>query len=205
VSSPATRRPDRRRARNRAAILDAGDALIAEGGLGALSIEAVAERADVAIATLYAHVGGRGGLLVALAERAIARNADAFDAALGEAPEASAPAQLAAIGQGYLRFHLENPAALRVLSTREALEDPGVQRAARALVRRVATVVEAGQADGDLRTDVDPARVARFLWGAWNGVLSLHARGAVSRPELERTLGDALLVLLDGLAARGRA
>lgn len=202
MPAPTTRRPDRRRARNRSAILDAGDELIAEGGLGALSIEAVAERADVAVATLYAHVGGRAGLITALAERAMERNADAIDEALQELPgDAAAPEQLEAVGRGYLRFHLDNPAALRVLATREALDDATVQRASRSLIRRVAGVVEQGQAAGELRADVSPLRVANFLWGAWNGVLSLHARRALSRPELERTLDEALLVLLAGLAA----
>lgn len=188
--------------RNRTAILDGGDALVAQGGLGALSIEAVAERADVAVATLYAHVGGRTGLIESLAERAMERNAAAIDDALaGVTTQAPAVDRLEAVGRGYLRFHLANPAALRILSTREALEDPEVQRATRSLMRRLAGIVEAGQDAGELRADVAPARVANFLWGAWNGVLSLHARRALSRPELERTLDEALRILLDGLSA----
>ena len=63
-------RTTRRAAANREAIIDVAEALLMEGGLGAVTVEAVAERADVAIQTVYNRVGRRPEVLVAVAERA---------------------------------------------------------------------------------------------------------------------------------------
>ena len=155
-------------------------------------------RTYVAVATLYAHFDGKEGVLGALAQRAVARNADALDAALGR--PGTAIERLEAVAQAYLAFHLANPSALRVLGAGDPRVREDTDRALDALVRRVADVLAGGIEDGEIRPDVDPLRIARFVWGAWNGAIALHARGAITRPELKRTLDDGLAVLIAGLA-----
>ncbi len=66
---------------NRDAIISAAEALLAEGGERAVTIESVAARADVAVQTIYNRVGGRSALLIAVAERALERNREYMDAA----------------------------------------------------------------------------------------------------------------------------
>lgn len=55
----------RRQERTRRDVLDAAGALIAEGGLDGLTMRKLAERAGVAVATLYNQFGDRDGVLVA--------------------------------------------------------------------------------------------------------------------------------------------
>jgi len=57
-------RVDRRVRRTRAAVLAAAAEVLGEGGLGAFSLEAVAQRADVARSTLYRHWPDREHLLL---------------------------------------------------------------------------------------------------------------------------------------------
>jgi AcrR family transcriptional regulator len=197
ASSP---RIERRRVRTTAAILDAAESLLVERRIRAATVDAIAERADVAVATLYAHFDGKAGVMHALAERAVERNAVVLDEAL--AIPGTAPERLASLARAYLAFHLANPSALRVLAAGDLPGRDQIDAQLDALVRRVAGVVEQGIADGEVRADVDPLRVARFVWGAWNGAVALQARGAISRAELQRTLDDGLAVLTAGLEPR---
>jgi len=56
---------ERRQERTRRDVLDATGALIAEAGVDGLTMRKLAERAGVAVATLYNQFGDRGGVLVA--------------------------------------------------------------------------------------------------------------------------------------------
>lgn len=89
-------RATRRAAATRAAIVEAAEELLAEGGPSALTLEAVAERADVAMQTVYNRVGGRSAVLIAVAERALEDNRQYMDAAYatpGTPRNASGPPQ----------------------------------------------------------------------------------------------------------------
>jgi AcrR family transcriptional regulator len=57
-------------ARNRRALLDGAQALIAESGVSAMTMDAVASRAGVGKGTLYRRFGSRAGLMLALLDRA---------------------------------------------------------------------------------------------------------------------------------------
>jgi AcrR family transcriptional regulator len=67
--------PDDRRARSRSArrrqILDAALVLIAEDGLGAVTMQGVADRLDCAVGTLYNYVPSKAGLVAALQDDAL--------------------------------------------------------------------------------------------------------------------------------------
>ncbi|MEU0247403.1 TetR/AcrR family transcriptional regulator [Streptomyces sp. NPDC006235] len=54
--------------RNRAKLLQAASELVAEGGVGALTMEAVATRAQVGKGTVFRRFGNRAGLIMALLE-----------------------------------------------------------------------------------------------------------------------------------------
>src|SRR6476469_2573258 len=70
VESNATRGA-RRRARTRAAILDADEAAFGDGSFRATRVEDVAEDADVSVGSIYLHFGNKDGLYLALVERAV--------------------------------------------------------------------------------------------------------------------------------------
>lgn len=62
---------ERRKKAQEARILDAALAIVAEGGLDALSIKAIAERADYSPAALYRYFASKDELVAALAIRAV--------------------------------------------------------------------------------------------------------------------------------------
>lgn len=74
-----------RRARNRAArhtqLLQAAGAILAEEGLGNLTMQAVAERVDCAVGTIYTYFESKSALLAALQGEAIRVLTDSYDTA----------------------------------------------------------------------------------------------------------------------------
>ncbi len=74
TTSPSTpgsviaRTQDERKAETRARLLSAAADLFASGGVDSASVDAIAEAADRTSGSVYAHFGGKQGLLLALAE-----------------------------------------------------------------------------------------------------------------------------------------
>jgi TetR/AcrR family transcriptional regulator len=207
VHSP---RVSRRRARTRERILDAAERLLGAGG-PEVRMEALADEADVSVGALYVHFGSKAGLYLALAERA----ADQFATYLDRAwrPEYSPLEQVLACGELYLRFHLEHPNSFRFLAfdvagggsgdeelrsrVGERLEDVlGTFQA------RIQAAIDAGEADAGYSA----REVARFLWGAWNGVVSCGLRRdrmALDDEEIAACLRLGRRMVSEGMAAPG--
>ncbi len=205
-------RHDRRRARTRAALLDAAEAAFTRDGFSGARIDRIAEEADVSVGSIYGHFGSKDGLWTALAERALQR----FDAYLQQAyrPDWRPLDQVMACGDAYLRFHLDHPGSFRFLAFdgtpgRPPIDDPGVSARVSARLEaiigsfehKIAEAMAAGEArPGDARL------AGRFLWAAWNGTVALTLRGdglVLSESELERCLEQARVVVLEGLTAPG--
>ena len=82
---------EQRKAETRQRLLDAAALLFAERGIEAVSIDTVAEAADRTSGAVYAHFGGKDGLLNALLENLINESAAVMDAELSVAPTAEGP------------------------------------------------------------------------------------------------------------------
>ena len=159
----------------KAALLDAADALLDEGGAGAVSLREAARRAGVSATAPYRHFADKEALLAALATRGF----EQFGAALDEAArDASDP--LAAMGLAYVRFALARPGRFRLMF------GPGIDRsrfpelqaaAARAFERLVAGV-EANPRPG---REPDAGRNARTgaiaAWALVHGLAQLFLDG----------------------------
>ena len=112
-------------ARNRARILEAAEALVAEQGIEAVSMEAVAKAACVGTGTLYRRFGDRAGLAFALLDeqtREFQNTLISGPPPLG--PGAPARERLRAFGIGYLDL-LERHAPLMVAAAPGAKEADG--------------------------------------------------------------------------------
>jgi AcrR family transcriptional regulator len=210
VAESNATRGARRSARTRAAILDAAEGAFASTGYRRTRMEDVAESADVAVGSIYLHFGNKDGLYLALVERAL----ELFGRYMREAyrPEWSPLEQVLAGGDAYLRFHVEHPGAFRFLAFDGVETDtPVVDPAARARVAqgvdalveefeaKIAEAIAAGEA-----RPVDPRLAARFLWGAWNGVVALGLRSdglALTEADIEAALQQAREIVLAGLCA----
>ncbi len=198
-------RTTRRAAANREAIIDVAEALLMEGGLGAVTVEAVAERADVAIQTVYNRVGRRPEVLVAVAERAIEENwlymAPAF--ALAGTPLD----RLAAVARAYVAFAQERPRQFELLNTPPDEPDALARIAVKVdqQIGRLADIIADGIADGSFVTHVDPSVAATGLWAMMEGVLVLGWRTDRKNPDdaaLDTLTGFAFSVIVNGLMPR---
>lgn len=203
-TQPTPSRTARRAAANREAIVDAAEELLVEGGLAAVTVEAVAERSDVAIQTVYNRVGRRPEVLVAVAERAVEENRRYMAPAFGSA---GTPAErLAAVALAYVSFAHERPQQFELLNTPPD-EPVALERIADKVDEQVgllAQILAAGVADGSFDPAMDPAVAATALWAMLEGVLTLSWRPdrKVVGPQSVQTLAEfAMLTMIRGISA----
>lgn len=199
---------ERRRARTAAAIRDAAERLFLTRGYAATTMEDLAEEADVAIGSIYAHFASKEGLYTALIERAlelVERYSDEGFAA-GDSPVA----RLLGLAEGYLRFAREHPGYFQLFRFPPP-DRPGAEQAPRAAARvarrieeeteRMAGELQRGIDEG-LGPQIEVLSTARFLWAAWDGVIACHlgpGNMGLSDAEFEAVLARAREVLATGL------
>jgi AcrR family transcriptional regulator len=198
-------RTTRRAAATRAAIVDAAEELLASGGPDAVTLEGIAERADVAVQTVYNRVGGRAAVLIAVAERALEDNRTYMDDAY--AAPGTPVERIRAASAAYVRFAAERPHQFRLLA--EPPDEPAALERVAALVdeqnAKLAAALADGVADGSLAADLDPVTTATALWAAMNGVLGLSWRADRLRADashLTELVAAVERVVLRGLLAR---
>jgi AcrR family transcriptional regulator len=154
----------------KAALLDAADTLLDEGGVEAVSLREAARRAGVSAMAPYRHFADKEALLAALATRGFR----AFGAALGDAAKASTDG-FAAMGRAYVRFALARPGRFRLMfgsgigdrSRHPELCEAG-ERASRQLISAVTASGRAG---------TDPQTAAIRAWSLVHGLSHLLLDG----------------------------
>ena len=96
----------------RAQVLDASVTLIAEQGLGGLSMREVARRAGVSHQAPYHHFADKAAIVAALVERGFERFADRLEAA---AKLGTPKQRLERVGNAYVAFALDEPVFFRLM------------------------------------------------------------------------------------------
>ena len=175
VNGSRTYDASRRRAaaeRTRLAILAAARELFAEGGYAATSVQAVAERARVAVDTVYAAVGRKPQLLLAvhdmvLAEGPVPVRAEERDYVRAVRAAPTAAAKLRTYAAAMARLLPDTVPIMNAL--REAgSTDPDCAEQYRLISERRAANMLLLAADlrstGDLRDDLTDALVADLIW-----------------------------------------
>jgi AcrR family transcriptional regulator len=205
-------RAERRKARTVQSIFDAAEPLFLDRGFHGTTVEEIAQSADVSVGSIYVHFQSKEGLYVALLERAL----DVQERYMEEAfkPTLSLGQQLFAAGWAYLRFYLDHPGYFRILAFPHLDARPvddlpfaaqRIAERAEAGVRRVASIIELGVRTGAARP-VDPYRAAKFMWGAWAGVIALNMRPDRLRlddEELQAVLDEGRRIVAEGIAGMG--
>ncbi len=208
TAAPPESRTARRKARTANAILDAGERLFLSRGYLATTMEDLSEAADVAIGSIYAHFGGKGGVYAALVDRAL--ELDKRYSEEGFAAGNSPLERLVGLGEGYLRFAREHPGYFRLFrfpppdrpSGEEAVGPTArVAERIRAETARMGGLLSEAIEEGTVRP-VEPEAMARFMWAAWDGVIASHLGPAnmdISDAEFEQMLNQARVSLIRGL------
>ncbi|HEX5290528.1 MAG TPA: TetR/AcrR family transcriptional regulator [Streptosporangiaceae bacterium] len=148
------RRPGRVTRRDEA--IDAAERVLEREGLAAVTMRRLADELGIRAPSLYKHLAGKGEILTALQDRALARLAAALAGADGD---------LGALAGAYRQWALAHP-RLYELSARYPLDrdhlTPGVEDAAAAPLIRAAGGNTAA---------------ARALWGLAHGLVDLELAG----------------------------
>ncbi|OZC29821.1 TetR/AcrR family transcriptional regulator [Gordonia polyisoprenivorans] len=198
---------DRRRRRTRAVILDAAAELFAQNGFRATSVDGIAERADIALTTLYGNFGdGKAQVYAVLAVRMAHVHDERMRAVLADRIGSSA-AQAAL--EEYVRFHRDEPLAFRLLGLSDVDESaaPAVAVARTEIADRLRAVVEMviDAIDGRLgggaarRSPARRTRIRRAVviaWAGLNGLLALGGRGLVEESEAGDLIDEAVRLYL---------
>ncbi len=198
-------RQERRKAATRTKIVDAAEELFCANGDATL--EQIADLADVAVATVYAHFSGKREIHYAVVERALSEN-ERHLLAVYES-DAAPFDRLVDAAAAYLRFYRESPQRFRLVAlrlaapTRESTDaDAMMAQRVDAMTDALTALIADGVADGSLRP-VSPPDAARFFWGSMNGVLALALRPDPLRltgDQLAAVVSTGLQVVFEGLA-----
>lgn len=201
-----------RRARRRALLLDAAMSILAEGGLEALTIPALAERMDASVGGLYRYFPSKEAIFVALQERAIDafaefQQAEVWRRAAGScSPTAHALIRVAASFHAYLEHAERDPAHHALLDAFISAPAPTLtDDQARAIDRHLEPVL--GECARHLEHAVEVGALGagdalsrtHVLWAAVHGLDHFRKRDRIQPPalrvaSLERTLLRAAFI-----------
>jgi AcrR family transcriptional regulator len=187
----------------REALVGAALEVIAESGVGALSIAEAARRTKVSAAAPYRHFAGRQALLNAAAIRAAHLLADDFRLAAGGA---GTPAEkLAATASAYVRFVVAHRAGFDLVFSAELADLPDEERndAGRAVMDVVLPIaLEVAGGDAKAALDLLERQIA-----AAHGYATLHLTGFLRRrspavEDIARQAAEVTRVLIRDLERR---
>jgi AcrR family transcriptional regulator len=182
---------------NRARILATAVALFAERGMDA-EMRDIAERAGLAVGTVYNHFPSKDALLVAVLQQALAEVERVTERA-AELPDVVAALGMF-VGEG-LAVAERYGALMAAISEGKLLaaQTEAIDETRRAVLgERVVQIVRRGVADGTFRPDLDAEIAAGVLWSAFLPWVLTDLR----RTRTTAQIADALLaIFLDGARA----
>jgi AcrR family transcriptional regulator len=163
-----------------AALLAAVREAVTDNGVSGVSLRDVARRAGVSHSAPAHHFGSKAGLLMAFAAEGFRLLAQAMRSEVASQGAADAAAQVAAVGQAYVRFAVSHPAHFEVMFGPDALV-PGDREltAARKAVYELLTesigrARQAGRLPGH-----SPELVAISAWSLVHGLAALLISGRI--------------------------
>ncbi|MFD9369787.1 TetR/AcrR family transcriptional regulator [Streptomyces sp. NPDC060020] len=188
TSAPPSNRFERRRAETRSALIRAARQILADSGDTGISIQAIAERADVGFGSFYNHFESKAELFEAAVVDALEEYGRNFDQRLAEIDD---PAELVAAGfRLSARMADSHPELMQVLRRRGL----GHIHSDNGLARRALRDIEVGTASGRF-TVADPTVALSALGGTLLSLVELR----FARPDLD---GDEAAVNLAEMVLR---
>ena len=194
----------------RNALLQAGLEILDKEGIAAVTLRAIAARADVSHAAPSHHFGNVKGLMTALATIAFDRLYASIQAAVDAAPNQTAE-QVRAAGHGYLSFATSNPGLFRLMFTCSLVDDadPELQRAGDRAYQQLLSIAGPAAAQRGSRSTDDVSAVALQMWCTVHGFAHLLLEGQIDAPpgggSPASLLPDIAGLLLGNVKARGSA
>ncbi|WP_072690658.1 TetR/AcrR family transcriptional regulator [Rhodococcus marinonascens] len=198
---------DRRRQRSeasRSAIIGAARQILADGGIEAVQVEAVADMVDMSVQTIYNRVGRRSQLLLAVGEQAMEECSqllgDAFDT------QGTPRERAGAIAAAYMTFASEHPSEFQLLAN--PVDDDARERLGelqRKEVARLAQLLRDAWQSGDMALPSDPTQVAVALWAMMDGIVALRWKATqlqLGQASFEQVSETAVSIMFSGLGSK---
>lgn len=107
------------------ALIAATIEIIEESGVESVSLREASRRAGVSAGAPFRHFSSKKALMTAVAEQAMGRLTEAVRAARERAGDDDPLAGLEAVGQGYLRWAVDNPTHFAIVSSRSLIDFEG--------------------------------------------------------------------------------
>jgi AcrR family transcriptional regulator len=202
---PLRRAPRRARpARLADRLVEVAEEILAEQGIEALTLRAIARRAGVTHGAPLRHYPSLAALLSEVAARGFRSLFAAIEAAESALPPgAGARARLAAAARAYVRCAVAQPDLFALMFRPELLDvaAPTFARDSQAAFDQLVRLVRAAQDEG-WRTEHPTRRLAGALWACVHGLATLWSQGAYQGVVRATSLDEALeahleLVLAD--------
>ncbi len=175
----------------RTALLGAAAGLLEGGGIQAVTLRAVGERAGVSRQAPYRHFADKEQLLSVVAAGYFERVGEAMAEAASAAGDPFG--RLEAMVEAYVGFALASPPRARLMFGPEVKgsSHPGVHEAARAVHEGFVGVVAECQRAGELPAG-DPVELAALMYATAHGAVDLTLSG---HTEEAKGLGDPLFLV----------
>jgi AcrR family transcriptional regulator len=172
----------------RRTLLDIASLLIERHGPEALTMRRIAAEAGCSTSVLYTMFGGKAGIAEALWREGFDRLSAALDAATGDHPLE----RLGAMGRAYRANALANRSYYAVMFQRPIPgfePSPEAYEASLTPLRALADTVVECIRGGVFRAE-DPEHIARVLWAATHGAVSLELAGYEGAVDAEHRFDD---------------
>lgn len=185
---PAQRRPpeglrERNKRAKEARLRDAASALFRARGFEGTTIRDVAERAALGVGTVYAYVSDKTALLELISRDDLARTEERAFATL---PTSDLHAQLRHVFRCIYEHHAQDPELARVIIKELAFarDATAPERAARfgAFLLRLAGLVDAARARGEVSATLDSTLVVQAVFGLHFALLITWLAGGLPEP-----------------------
>ncbi|MEQ0560506.1 TetR/AcrR family transcriptional regulator [Amycolatopsis sp. NEAU-NG30] len=165
--------------------------LLAEEGVGAVTLRGIAKAAGVSHGAPLRHFSGRAELLSAVATQGFTELLERRT----RLPESGPRERLTAACHSYVDFALQHPAMFELMFRRDLIDpdEPALAAVSSAVFDEFAALVAAA----GTRAGTDPRLVAASLWAALHGLAQLWLWGGLAGASFAPSPEAALAVTLD--------
>jgi TetR/AcrR family transcriptional regulator len=174
------RRKEREKEDRRNRIIDAAETLFIAKGFDDVSMDEVAQDAELAKGTLYLYFKNKESLFYAVALRGARILNEMFKNGVKKGKNGAE--KLYSTGTSYYDFYRQYPDHYRIFAYTQLPTFNGSEKSAREINRLakenvdlMCDCIREGQADGSIRDDIDPAKTAWFLILASEGIINQSA------------------------------